>query len=463
MTTSMIMSIIFLVSCYPILLAMYLILRNSGNKNYCFGATLKKELRNDEDVKEIDAEFRKRLKWSTILLAVIPIGFPFIPYFSISMSLWMLWILAICFLPMLWFAIANGKIKELKQKRGWSEESNVSYTDLKTASVPGKVKLITFLPALVLSTIPMLIAFIVFQGHGYEVFGWVVTVFGLCTYLFYICAVWTDRQKITVICEDSDTNMNYARAKKQVWKNYSLACAWINTVFTWCILLFMLQREWAISGVIWGSLIYCVFIMVFAGWIVKKIFDINKAYEPKRTVLDASEDDKNWIWGLMYYNKNDRHYMIESRLGTGTTVNLGNKAGMATMILSAAAILAIPVLSVWMILAEFTPIQVTVENDTIICQQLNVDYKIPLEDIDAYTTVTELPEMIKVNGSGMDNLLIGTFEVYREGMFEVFLNPKNDLFIKLTVDEQVYYIGGADDATTQEVLNAIEEFQKKDM
>ncbi|MBQ8625417.1 MAG: hypothetical protein IJ419_04500 [Agathobacter sp.] len=461
MTTSMFMSIIFFVTCYPILLAMYFMLRNSGDKNaYCFGATLKKELRNDDAVKAIDAEFRKNLKWSTIILGIIPIPFAFIPYFSISMSLWMFWILAICFIPSLWFAIANRKIKDLKQERGWNEERSVSYTDLKTASVPRKVKLVTFLPALILSTIPIIIACIIFQGHGYEIYGWLVALFGLCTYLFYACAVWTDKQKITIICEDSDTNMNYARAKKQVWKNFSLACAWINTAFTWFILFLMWQSGLAVSGVIWGTIVYCVAIMGITGWIIKKIFDINKTYEAKRTIFDAADDDKNWIWGQVYYNKNDKHYMIESRLGTGTTVNLGNKAGMVTIFFSVVAVLSIPIVSIWIILAEFTPIQVTVEDDVIICQQLNVDYEIPLADIDAYTTVTELPEMTKVNGSGMDNLLIGTFEVYREGMFEVFLNPQNDLFIKLTVDEQVYYIGGADDETTQEVLDAIEEYMK---
>jgi hypothetical protein len=133
---------------------------------------------------------------------------------------------------------------------------------------------------------------------------------------------------------------------------------------------------------------------------------------------------------------------------------------MITTVASVAVLLFLPVMCIWMIMAEFTPIQVTVENDTIICQHLNEDYAIPLADIDSYEVVTELPNMIKVNGSGMDNLLIGTFEVYREGMYEVFLNPQNDLFIKLTVDELTYYIGGADDAVTQTVIDAIEEYEK---
>ena len=456
-----IISGIFVITCYPILLFMYYVMKDASDKNgFCFGATLKKELRSDEAVKAIDAEYRKKLKMSTIVMALIPIPFVFIPYFSISMSLWMIWIIVMCFYPMGFYATANKKIKELKQERGWNEECIVSYSDLKTASVPRKVKLMTFLPTLILSTIPVVIAFIIFQGHGYGIYGWIVATFALCTYLFYACAVWTDKQKIAVICEDSDTNMNFARAKKQVWKNFSLVCAWVNTAFIWLMLLLMWKSGLAVSGILWGTVIYAVAVMAACGWLIKKIYDINKKYEEKRTLVDASDSDKNWLWGMVYYNKNDKHYMTESRFGTGTTVNLANKAGMMTIVFSAVAIALLPILCIWMIMVEFTPIQVTVENDTIICEQLNVAYEIPLDDIDAYETVTELPEMTKVNGTGMDNLLVGTFEVYREGMFECFLNPQNDLFIKITVDEKTYYIGGADDTVTQEVLDAIEAYGK---
>lgn len=456
-----IMTGIFFITCYPILLFMYFMLKDAADKNgLCFGATLKKELRSDVAVKTIDAEFRKRLKWGTIILAIVPIPFAIIPFFSISMSLWMIWILVMCFLPSVFFAMANTKIKELKQERGWTEECSVSYSDLKTASIPRKVKLVTFLPALILSTIPVIIAFVLFQGHGYGIYGWVVAAFALCTYLFYACAVWTDRQKITVICEDSDINMNFAKAKKQVWKNFSLVLAWVNTAFVWFMLFLMWQSGMAVSGILWGTVIYCVVVMVATIWIIKKIWDINKAYEPKRTLVDVSDDDKNWLWGMVYYNKNDKHYMIESRFGTGTTINLGNKAGMITTVASIAVLALLPIICIWMIMVEFTPIQVTVENDTIICEQLSVDYEIPLAEIDAYEVVTELPEMIKVNGMGMDNCLNGTFEVYREGMYEVFLNPQSELFIKITVDDMMYYIGAETDEVTQEIVEIIDGYVK---
>ena len=462
MGISMIINIIFLATCYPIMFVLYFLYRDMGDKNtYCFGATLKRELREDPAVQQIIRDYKRNLKRYTIIVGVIPVIFLLIESFSINMSLWMIWLLVMCFVPMFWMAKANIQIKELKKERGWQEEAMVSYTDLKTAAVPRRVKFTTFLPTLILSIIPVILAFVLFQQEGHILFGWMIAIFGICTIVFYLCALWTDRQRVEVICEDSDTNMNFARAKKQAWKNYWLLCAWLNTAFTWFMLYIMWQRNWALTGLIWGTIVYCVVIMVFTWKLIKSLFSINNKYDKKRTVMNEADDDSHWIWGMVYYNKKDKHYMVESRLGTGTTINLGNKAGLITEIIAFGTLLLIPLMCVWMIMMEFTPLQVTVENDTIICKQLNVDYRLLLAEIDDYEVVTELPKnLIKVAGTGMDNLLSGTYEAYRQGTFELFLNPQNDLFIKITIDDEVYYIGGEDDEATQDVIDAIEAYVK---
>lgn len=451
---------IFLLTCYPILLIMYFMLKNANDRNgYCFGTTLKKELRNDATVETITAEYKKNLKTSMIVLAIVPLPAFFIPYTSIIMTIWMMWILVICFLPMVWYAKANKQIMDLKQERGWQEVSEVTYTDLKIAAVPRKVKFTTFLPCIVLSVIPTIIAFATFQGKGYGVYAWIVATFAACTLLFYACAIWTDKQKITVISVDSNVNLNYARAKKQVWKNYWLICTWVNTVFTWFMLLLMWMRDKMVMGIIIGSIIYGVVIIVASVYLMKKLRVINETYEEKRTVVDAVEDDKNWIYGLIYYNKNDNHLMAESRMGNGTTLNMAKGIGIGTYVFSGIAMLALPVMCIWMIMMEFTPLDTKVVDDQIVCQHLTVEYEIPLEDIESYEVVTELPEMIKVNGTGMDNILSGTYEIYREGMFETFLNPQNNLFIKIVTADETYYISGQDDEGTKEILAQLEEIK----
>ncbi len=456
-----IFNIIFLVTCYPLIFLMYFLLRNAGNKNgYCFGATLSRELRADEAVQTIDAEYRKTLKNNMIFLGVLPIIVFFIPYMSISFTFWMIWILVICFLPMVWFAKANKQILELKKERGWNTESEVSYGDLKTASVPRKVKLITFLPALVLSVVPIVLSYVLFQESGYTAYRICVITFAVCTFLFYFTAVWTDKQKITVISEDSDTNMNYARAKKQVWKNFWLICAWVNTVFTWCILVAMYIRNMGMTIILWGSCIYGVGFIFIALWLVKKLQEVNKSYEKKRMVSDAADNDSNWIWGIMYYNPKDTHMMVENRMGTGTAMNMATGVGKGMYVFATLCLLIIPVSCIWLIMLDFTPMKTEVVEDKIVCTHLSVEYEIPLVDIEEYVVITDMPDVTKVRGNGMDNICSGTFEIYREGMFEAFYNPQNELFIKIVTEDEMYYISGVDDVATQQILDEITAYIK---
>ena len=455
-------NLLFVITCYPIIFLMYFMYRNARNRNgWCFGATLSKELKSDPAVDAIDKEYRKSLKRTMIVLGIIPFVCFFIPYVSISFSIWMYWICVICFYPMFLFARTNKKIQELKQERGWNQISEVSYTDLKIASVPRKVKLKTFLPALLLNLIPVILSFFLFSEAGYAAFRFCVIVFALCSLLFYLSAVWTDRQKISVISEDSDTNMNFARAKKQLWKKFWMTGIWIHTAFTWFILFTMYFRERGMHLMVWGSVIYGAVIVFLAFGLVKKIQEVNEKYESKKTLINASDDDRYWWYGLMYYNKNDKHLMVENRMGTGTAMNMATGFGKGLYIFSSILMLIIPISSIWMLMLDFTPIRTVVVDHTIICSQISVEYEIPLEQIEEYVVVSELPELTKVMGTGMDRVLCGTFEIYREGIYETFLNPQNDLFIKIITEDEMYYISGGDDNETRKIITMIEQSKSK--
>lgn len=449
-------NIIFAITCYPILFIMYFMLRNAKDKNsWCFGATLSRELKMDSAVEAIDAEYRKNMKTSLIVLGIVPIAAFFTSYMSIAFSIWMYWILVVCFLPMFFLAKANKQIQDLKRERGWHQESVVSYTDLKMASVPRKIKLTTFLPVYIVNVIPVVLSFYLFQESGYSIYRILIITFVALVPLYHVCAIWTDKQKVAVICEDSDINMNYARAKKQLWKKFWVAVTWVHTGFTWLMLVSMYFRENGMNWILWGTVGYGVVAIFATVWLLRRMQEINRKYEKNRTIVDASDDDRYWPYGLIYYNPNDKHKMVENRMGTGTAMNMATGLGKGMYIFAALCLLIIPVASVWIMMLDFTPISTKVENERIVCRHLSVEYEIPLEDIENYTIITELPEVTKVSGNAMDDVLSGTYEIYREGMFEAFLNPQNDLFIKIVTEDETYYISGVDDAETQKIINEL--------
>ena len=451
---------IFLITCYPIVFLLYFFLRNARSHNgWCFGVSLTKEWKKDPEIDKVDMEYRKNLKNTMIVFGIAPFLTLFMKHMSISFSYWMIWILAVCFLPMYWYAKANKQIRVLKDKRGWNGENRVSYTDLKIAALPRRVKITTFLPCLVLSVLAVVLSYALYKEEGYAAYRICVWSFALCTILFYIAAVWTDRMKVSVICEDTDTNMNYARAKKKVWKIFWLICGWMNTIFTLLILVAMYFGTSGMTWIIWGSGLYCIVIMALTFWLLNKMFAINHAYESKRTLGDGFDDDRYWYWGMIYYNPKDSRFMVENRMGTGTSVNLAKTSGKVMYIIATLCLLIIPVSCVWMIMLDFTPIRTEIKNDTIVCSHLSVEYEIPLNDIEEYVVITEMPDITKVAGNGMANVCSGTYEIYREGMFEAFFNPQNHLFIKILTEDETYYISGVDDVSTAAIVEYLNQIK----
>ncbi len=468
MSTAVILNMIFLLTMYPVLIILYLVLRYSTKSDgkYCFGVTRTREWKNFDQGRlvEIEHTFRKSLRTWLIVFAVIPVVTFFIPYFSITFSIWMAWLLGCIFVPFIPFARANEAVQEWKEnekiRHGLSEKAQeraeISYAEMEAAGTVRKVKAIPFLIPTVISLAVIPVCFWQMNDRSMYALLICVAAAALCTPLSYLLAVLLDKQKTTVICEDAEVNLNYTRAKKQIWKNLWLILAWTNTGFTWIIAIFLYGYETNGTGVgqiLWGSIAFCLIALAESCLAFLKMQEIEKKYTDMRT--EAHDSDKYWKWGLIYYNPNDRHVMVEQRVGIGSTTNMATKVGKGTMGFALAALLALPVLCVWMILEEFTPIHLAVENDAIVANHLNTDYVIPIDDILEVTVIQETPKWSRVNGSAMENMEKGTFEIYREGTCSVFLNPKNNFFMKVQTEEETYYLGGYDDAETEEVYQII--------
>lgn len=460
---SMIVTIICLVTLYPVLFCLYFACKSAADaKNgYCVGAGMKAEWMKDEEVIKICADFKKQLKRLTIIMAVFPLITFLMPGFSISFSIWMLWLTAIIFVPAIPYVQANRKIRELKTRRGWQkEEAAASFTEMKAAGEVRKVKLLPFMPPMLLSMAAGIWSLLHFARLELTVVGVVTMTFALLTPVFYLVSLWADYQKVQVISSDSEVNVNYGRARKNVWKNFGLTCAWMNTVYTFAVAAGFGLDKMPMALLLWGSIAYGVVLLLFVLLFWRKMQKIEAAYADKRDILESENEDSHWIGGILYYNKNDRHSMVNVRAGFGTTMNLATPVGMGMTIFGALVFLAIPFLCLWMILEEYTPIRLTVENESLTAEHLNVDYEIPVDSMENVTIIEELPHWSKVSGTGMDNLCKGTFYIRNEGKCEVFVNPQNTCFLQFEdALGRTYYMSGADDEKTTEVIEELKALQ----
>ena len=449
----MFLNIIFFATLYPVLFIICIVfaLQNSYKDGMLFAVNMKREWVEDENVKAIQKHFKKEMIWYSLILAIIPFSCLFIPYFSIQMTIWMVWLIVAIILLMLPTVFANNRLKQWKRKMGYYEEQSAErYVELKNAGTVHCMHFLPFFVPLALGTAAA-IAVIPFA----KVMGIFCLIGAASGYIFLLVAIWTDRQPVQVISSNSDININYTRAKKRIWKNMWLCAIWLNTaLILFLILVSFMQKQ---VGFIYlaGMIIFIILLAAMCIPAIVILGRVEKAYEDKHDLNGGIEDDRNWIGGMLYYNPKDPHTIVDKRVGIGTTVNMASKAGKGTILFIIIALLMLPLVCVWVIAEEFTPIHLEIENQSLCAEQIRTDYEISLDDLDDVEILTELPNWSRVNGTGMETLEKGTFKISGEGECQVFLNSQNKKFLYFTANGKNYYMSGIDDTETEEIYQEI--------
>lgn len=335
------------------------------------------------------------------------------------------------------------------------KSDSVKLIELSEAGQVRKTKPLPFLIPTLISAAAAAAYYVLRESPRSRQMLWAVLLFALCTPMFYVAAGWMDRQRTAVVSYNSEVNINYARAKKQIWNRLWLTCAWINTAFTIFTAFAMRNDDFSVIWLLLGTIGYMAVTLAGLLFAVRKVNRLEGRYEKKIDPLLNEDDDDCWIWGMFYYNKADKRTLLEPRIGYGTTTNMATPIGRGLTIFGAVAILSIPILCIWMIFIEFTPLKLKVQENYLVAEQLKTDYRIAVADITALELVDELPELSKNAGTGMENLYKGNWHIVYAGDCEVFLNPKNHLFLKFTADGELYYMSAADDGKTRELYEEL--------
>lgn len=460
--TISITGLILCISLYPFVLLMYVLIKNEAqsSKGIYFGVTVPKEHRKDPEIEEITEAYNKQMKRWLWLMLVFPIPSLFLPWESIVVAIWMLWMTISIFIFFVPFGIANGKLKEVKRDKNWkTEEMTDTEVEIKSAGVIRRVKWYHFIAQSVISVIlPAWVLVGDFGPRREPLFIMEITFAGI-SFLFWGMAVWQDRQKTQIISSDSDVNVNYNRAKKNLYKNLWVLFAWINVVYM--IWMIFCVDEWGgfTKMFWWATGAYIVGTLAPVIWMVKKKVSLDKTYEVNRNKSRSEDNDENWIWGMIYYNPRDRHSMVEKRVGVGTTMNMATSGGKAMVILLGLTLLSLPIISIWVIMQEFTPIQLVAEKGQIVGNHLRQEIVISMPAIEEVELLEELPKMSRNSGTAMENLRKGDWSVREEGKCTTFLNPENEVFLRIETPSRRYYLSGMDDEETQAVYDAIKDWQ----
>lgn len=455
-------NIILFISTYPVLLIIYFVLRNNHkfHDHLLFSVSMKEEWVEQPAVQKIISDFKKQMNILLLIFFAVPLTSLLTSHFSIQFTIWMNWLILLVLLFYVPYAIANKKLKEWKKENQlYENQVLVSYVEMKNA---GNVRKVRFLPfflptALSFSLFAISLALSAFSKKVDFDSTITVLIIAAITLLYWIIALWMDRRPVEVICNESDININYTRSKKNVWKNFWLACTWLNLAYTFITLLPLVSDAIHPGIFIVGSIVYALVLLILIIPLGKKFKNIEKRYASDFDPAFKTNEDDAWIFGIFYYNPKNKNTIVETRAGIGTSVNMATGLGKGLTIFSIIAMLSVPFISIFIIMEEFTPIHLVIKNDTLCCEHIFEDYAIDTRDISNVSLVEELPSMVKSNGTAMDNLLKGKFHKRNQGNYELFLNPQHKYFIYFSADGENYYINGFDDDETLDIYNAIKD------
>lgn len=458
---SLVINIFMFICIYPTLLILYFSQKSASEakSGSLFGIRYSSDWLSKEEVTQMQETYRRKMKRYTIVLALSPFAFIPIPYFSISITLWMAWLLIAIVLMLLPYAQGFNRMKALKRLRAVpAEQSNNTLYELKDAGNIRTLYPASWLPLVAVNLTLSALSLLYFHGERLWSYSVVVLVFSLSTLLLVGCALWMDRMKTQVISLDSDVNVNFARANKKLWKGFWLANCWAMTAYTALMLIYLLSPnpsdQVSFYLILGGSIGLCILMIFLITRLAAKVTRLNRLYEEKANFV-PEQDDKGWIGGIFYYNPQDHHTMVAKRTGIGTTCNMATPFGKGIALFTALCFLVIPLSSVWLILEEFTPLNLTLQDNTLVASHVNAEYSVPLEDIVSLTLLTELPRSTKVVGTGMSTLKKGTFRNSVDGRVQECLNPMTNLFLRVETADTIYYFSSYSEEATREIYESL--------
>lgn len=468
----MLFNIIMAACMYPclILIAFFVYKLSRFEKGLYFGAAMKREWydepENNGEILKIKEEYIKEFRLVIILLIAISTLIFFIPYISIQITAWIVWILAIIVVPVIPQGRAFKKVCAWKQEKGLYEaedyEAGTSYAELSVENKGAKIKLKDYIIPLVICCLTI-VSPIISNIQGRVIDPIIMPVYIcilICSIIVILSMLWVtkyiNRRMPKIISKDSNVNINYKRAGDLIWSSVFKQTAWATVIYMLVFAVGFWFDELYTTISIYASIVYAIVLVVICVIGARTQSKVDKSYSKKFDFKADMDNDKHWLWGIMYYNPTDTRNFVNTRMGMGLESNLAKPVGKMLTGVGIIALAGCIIMCLWVVAMEFSPMELQLNNNKLRAYHLGVKYEISTDEIESLTLITELPSMSKSSGNAMDEQLEGDFYVRSEQRkCKVMLNPKNEHFLKIESNGLLYYLADKDDGVTLEIYDGL--------
>lgn len=441
------------------------------SKKRIFGVNNRSEFQGEKESEFIDLVFATHKKQGLVILIailVISVLLLFVPSLNLKMTLWSVFVIVALIVIMIPYALGNSEIKKYKNNLGIISDTTL-YADLKNAgaihvlnkgilTVSALAGVIIFMIALLADLKVLKFAFLERSFlSGSFIYTGITGSFLFITALFVFIGLIVDNSRNEVVSENSDVNANYNRSRKKLFANLTYLMIWAdNAVGLLTIVLSLALRSEITMFVFF--LVYMIFIMAAMAVYGVNKYKLDDRYQSENVKMNVDDDDY-WVLGMFYFNPNDKRLNVDKRVGIGYTINMAHPVGMIIAAFGVLSIAGSFLVILWILMMGKTPINVYEEGNVIICHHLWDEYKIKESEITEIFYGEDISElkMARTAGTGLENVLKGTFKVNEDSGCKLFLNPKSGDYIRIVTNDKIYYISGNSVEETQSLFADIKE------
>ncbi len=431
-----------LAAFYLFLPTIYVTMRNNAvaKNNLVLSVTLPPQAHGDKEVMDYCQEYRRKLRRLFWILTAALLPWGFLPWISVVLTVSLVWMLAAMVLLFWFYGRAYKGLREVKRRRGWqTPAAGQTVVELKPMGLPKPLRTGWFVPPMLLSALPALSCVL---DPWDPVWGLTLVITAVSCLLLTVMSLLfyglLFRQRADAVNADTDLTAALTRVRRYHWTKMWLFLSWMTGLYSMAVWCSLGSMAWYL---VWTAL-YTVALLIAC---LTTEFAARRAQRRLTAGLTETpqvDEDDCWIWGQFYYNPNNNRLFVNERVGIGMSMNMARPAARILTGLCALLLLALPLFGAWCMAEEFSPIRLTLTQDTVTVRHALTEYQVPLDQVEDAAVLSKLPPAGRVWGTAMNTLLKGSFSVNGYGMATLCLDPAAEEFLVLQTEETTYIFSG---------------------
>lgn len=438
---------VMLITIYIMEPIMFFMLRYQGRarKNIVLGVTLSYGILEAPGVIEVVRSYEKA-QWIGFVLCTVA----FIPALvfkseMISLAYTLTWILLPIVMHFVIFGMHNRKLAAWKQeyRMRWDSATVDKGTECEKTTFKSPLPTWIFLVPIGLGLIPGFYTFL--KGGDWPE----VLVTGSFSVMPIFSLVWyrTLFKQKADFYQDEALSAKLSAIRQKYWGIMWVVLAYASAALALMVTWMNPSRNAYMIGMI-------LYVVVISGAAVVseiRVLHAQRRLTEGKTTSHYADEDRYWLFGMLYYNPNDKRLLKNDRVGLGQTVNIGKTAGKVAIGLSVILLLALPALSVYLIHEENSIMSIAVVDKVLEARHSRVTYRIPIDEIKEVAILERLPNIRRVAGMTTETIRKGRYATQDYGALKVNLNPNTGPFLLVRTDVDTYLIGSAIPEQVQDV------------